>query len=179
MGTRRRQSFLAARLALKRIHRQCRHDDQDRPAHGIETVREDSPRPCIRPAKSKETSCSASHDRRFAVAVADPCPLGVDVETVSAKALNCRRIFMRPAEEELVQQSSLNDEIAALRIWSIKEAVAKCTGMDLADAWRRVRVTGMEAEFSRLLVDRKKMTAQHGIVENHLFTLICCNTTTS
>jgi len=174
MGDRRRRSFLAARLALKRLYRRCRQNDTTTPAHQIETVSEDSSRPCMGPMDATAAyACSASHDRRFALASADPHPLGVDVETISAKAFKCRRIFMHPAEEELVQHSPLDDKTAAMRIWSVKEAAAKCTGMNLAQAWHRVRVTDLDAEQSRLLVDQKQMTALHGTMDDHLFTLIC------
>ncbi len=173
MGPRRRRSYLAARLALKRLQRRCTNNDWNTPAHQIETVRKQSPRPFIDAmTTSKNISCSVSHDRRFAIAVTAAQTIGVDVEAVSAKALESRHIFMRPAEDERARQSAMDETEAALRVWSIKEAAAKALNLDLADAWERVEVTAVGRKQSDLIVDGRTLTAHHASADQHLFTLL-------
>jgi phosphopantetheinyl transferase (holo-ACP synthase) len=172
MGSQRRKSFLAARMALKNLYRRGRNDDDTTPADRIETVCKNSPLPCAGPAGSCiEKYCSVSHDQRFAIGVVDSRAVGVDVEVISPKALKADRIFMNADEQKLVKQSTMEDTSAAVRIWSVKEAVAKAMGMNLADAWTRVQVTAVGDLTSEWNVDGKAFTAQHATVDNHLFTL--------
>jgi hypothetical protein len=73
MGPRRRKSFLAARLALKRLFRCCRDQGAMLSAHAIETVCKNSPLPCcsaLDGSDGPDLQCSVSHDRRLAIAVA-------------------------------------------------------------------------------------------------------------
>ena len=173
MGPRRCKSFLAGRMALKRLHRRCMANDWATPANRIETVRQDSPLPFIDVTdSSKEHHCSLSHDRRFAVAAVASRAVGVDVEVISPKALNAGRIYMSTAEYNLVQQSSMDDTAAAVRIWSIKEAAAKATGINLADAWRQVQVTEVGENRSCITINGRTTTAQHATIDEHLFTLV-------
>lgn len=174
MGARRRRSYLAARLALKRLYRRLRKDDGKTPADQIETVQKDSALPCIGPMNSSQSHhCSVSHDRRFAIAVAAPRAVGVDVEVICPKALKSTSIFMSTAEQKMIRQSPMDEMSAAVRIWSIKEATAKATGINLAEAWTRVRITAVGEKESCLTVDEKTMTAKHAVIDEHLFTLIC------
>ncbi len=173
MGDKRRRSFLAARLALKRLCRKCCTEAVTTAADQIDTVYRDSPKPrldCSEP--SRHLYCSVSHDRRFAIAVAGPTPVGVDVEVISPKALNSDRIFMSEAEQALVRQSPMDDALAALRIWSIKEAAAKAASINLAEAWRRVQVGAVGESESALSIDGNRRTAHHAALNGHLFSLI-------
>jgi phosphopantetheinyl transferase len=173
MGPRRRKSFLAARLALKRLQRRVKGNDWSTPADRINTVRATSPRPFIDvTASSKRLHCSVSHDRRFALAAVAVQPLGVDVEFISDRILDPMPIFMHPAEEKRVQRSALDDTAAALRIWSVKEAAAKAMDITLADAWERVEVTSVGITRSGLDIDGKAMTAHHADADRHLFTVL-------
>lgn len=173
MGDRRRKSFLAARMALKRLYRRGRNQDDTTPANKIETVCKNSPLPCAGPEGSSiEEYCSVSHDRRFAIGVVHHQAVGVDVEVISPKALKADRIFMSAEEQKRVEHAAMENTSAAVRIWSVKEAVAKATGMNLADAWARVRVTAIDEMESELSVDGEILTAQHVTVDEHLFTLV-------
>ena len=162
--------------ALKRLYRQCRGGDSTTPADLIETVDEKSPLPrCTRTdsaADLDDLHCSASHDRRLAVAVAHAGPVGIDVEEISGRALRCGRIYMHADELRLVRHSDLGARGAALRIWSIKEGAAKALGLNLATAWQSVRVTRIGGRQSRFVVHGRAMTAQHGRVDAHLVSLI-------
>jgi phosphopantetheinyl transferase len=173
MGPKRRRSFLAARIALKRLYRHCHAREKNTPADTIETVHQDAPHPRL---GSKHPSglrhCSVSHDRRFAIAIANTEPVGVDVEVVSDKALRSARLFMSEEEQDLVQRSDMDDEHAAMRIWSIKEAAAKAIGMDLAESWQRVQVTAAGERESTVSVNGQKTIARHATVEGHLFTVM-------
>ena len=173
MGVRRRKSYLAARLALKRLWRRTHGEDRVAPAGRIETVHKDSPLPRIGRVDSEaDYCCSVSHNRRFAVAAADTRPLGVDVEVISPKALQAAGLFTDAGERELIQQAPSGGEAAAVRIWSIKEAAAKAMGINLAEAWARVRVTSIGGSHSGFSVDGRTKQALHAQVDDHLFTLI-------
>jgi phosphopantetheinyl transferase len=173
MGARRRKSYLGARLALKRLYRICRGADWTTPASHIETFCMNSALPCMgRNNANRNYHCSVSHDRRFAIAVADTQTLGVDVEVISTKALESAGIFMSLREREMIRQAPLNEIAAAVRIWSVKEAAAKATGMNLAESWVRVQVKTVGEEQSCLSIDGSRLTAQHGTVDDHLFTLV-------
>ncbi|MGW8185701.1 MAG: polyketide synthase dehydratase domain-containing protein [Desulfobacterales bacterium] len=175
MGDRRRKSFLAARLACKRLSRTLSgHDDVTDPTD-ISTVWADRPHPCCpRTDGGAVCACSVSHDNRFGVAVACDRPVGIDVEKVSGRILKTRRLYMSESEMALVQASLLGEAETAVRIWSIKEAVTKALDMNLADAWRRIRVTTVDVFESRFKIDDDAQhPAFHDVVGQHVFTLVC------
>jgi len=174
MVTKRKNSFAAARLALKRLSRELSGQAPQRAPDEIDTVQADSPRPvCPVSLRSKAPFCSVSHDSRFAVAVAADKPVGIDVEQITAKALHNRRLFTNGSEAALTKHFSEGEAAAALRVWSAKEAAAKALGIPLAQAWDRVKVTSLGVNASRLLVEglgtRKVI---HDTVDDHLFTLL-------
>jgi phosphopantetheinyl transferase (holo-ACP synthase) len=174
-GLKRQKSFLAGRMALKRLYRRCRAQDSLTPARCIETIHENSPLPrCgLSDTRSEvEMICSLSHDRRFAIAVAGSEPAGIDVEEISDKILKSIAIFMNPYERQLVRQSVLEARETALRIWSIKEAAAKSFRMNLADAWQRVQVTLIGEKHSRFTMDGMTITAHHAQIDQHLVSLV-------
>lgn len=173
MGEKRRKSFLAARIALKRLYRRCQIGQGGAPADTIETVRENSPIPILGEIeKSEPMHCSVSHDRRFAIAVAGTKPMGVDVEVLSGKALRSARLYMSEAEQDLVRDTPMKDDCVAVRIWSIKEAAAKATGMNLAEAWRRVKTNAVGERESNLSIDGQSIRAHHATMAGHLFTVL-------
>jgi phosphopantetheinyl transferase len=173
MGGRRRKSFLAARLAVKRLFRRGGGDNWKIPPRDIQTVCADSSKPCCCHQNHPSSfCCSVSHDHRFAVAVLAPGPVGVDVEVIAERALRCSRLYMSDPEQKLVSQSTLGQYEAAVRVWSAKEAVSKATGMDLADAWQRVRLLAVGEVESLVSIDGKgPFTATHASVDGHVFTL--------
>jgi phosphopantetheinyl transferase len=62
---------------------------------------------------------------------------------------------------------------AALRVWSIKEAVAKALGIALADAWERVEVLSLgEAQSNLILEDGQQYVAHHADLDGHLVSLV-------
>jgi phosphopantetheinyl transferase len=173
LGQHRRKSYLGARLALKRLFRRCHGDDLTTPSHHIETVRKHSPLPWIGQKDAGPCwRCSVSHDRRFAIAVAHHRAIGVDVEVISPKVLKCRGLFMTTAERKLVHHAGMDAKETAVRIWTIKEAAAKATRMNLAEAWSRVQVTSIGETQSRLVLDTETITAHHAVVDDHLFSVI-------
>jgi phosphopantetheinyl transferase len=175
MGDRRRKSFLAARLACKRLSRTLSGQDEVTDPRDISTVCADRPHPCCpRTDGGAVCACSVSHDNRFSVAVARDRPVGIDVEKVSGRVLKTRRLYMDESEMALVRASPLGEAETAVRIWSIKEAVTKALDINLADAWRRVRVTTVDAYESRFKIDDDAPSrAFHDAVGQHVFTLVC------
>ena len=174
MGHRRQRSFLAARLALKRLFRHCGDQEYAVPARAIETVCKAPPLPrCFSAEVSGglELRCSVSHDRGLAVAVAHSGKVGVDIEEITHKALKNKNIYMNEEEMRRVRQSHLEDTSAALRVWSIKEAAAKAFGINLAEAWHTVRVADIGDSLSRFDMGGRNMAAHHAMVDEHLVTL--------
>jgi len=174
MKDRRKRSYLAARLACKRLSRSLSGNDTQTPAASITTVCSDRMRPCCPLTDgSSPFSCAVSHDDRFAIAVTAKHRIGLDVERISKRALNSRRLYMSVAEQDLVQESRLGEIKAAVRIWSIKEAVAKALDITIADSWNRVRIIDIGRYESRVQIDNRDIySVFHDTVDNHLFTII-------
>jgi 4'-phosphopantetheinyl transferase EntD len=143
------------------------------PSHAIHTHETDGARPrCASPANGVSCFCSASHNRRFAAATAANTPVGIDVETVTDRAVRCSSIFMSETEQQLLQRTTLGRPQTAVRIWSAKEAVAKAKKIPLAEAWHRIEITAVEAGVSRLTIDgRQSAEAVHAVVDDTIFTL--------
>jgi phosphopantetheinyl transferase len=175
MAPRRKQSFLSARIALKRLSRRLRGDDHHIAPETITTICDDLIKPCCPTGDPLPgVYCSVSHDARFAIAVAADHPVGVDVEVVCSTPVKCAGIYMSDPEKALMRRSDLGQPQAAARIWSLKEAVAKATGMDLAAAWRRAQVSSIGEVESRFdLEDKGACIAMHATQGKHLLTLFC------
>jgi phosphopantetheinyl transferase len=175
MGSRRKRSYLAARVACKRVARQLSDNDARTAAGDITTVCPDRPERPRCPASNERCvfSCSVSHDDRFAVAVAADWRVGVDVEQASERLLKSRSLYMSEPEQALARGSQLGEIEAAVRIWSIKEAVAKALDISLAAAWNRVEVCTVDSFESLFTVDgQDAWSAVHEMVEEHVFTLV-------
>jgi len=175
MGSRRKKSYLAARVACKRVARQLSDNDARTAAGDITTVCPDRPERPRCPASNGRCvfSCSVSHDDRFAVAVAADRRVGVDVEQASARLLKSRSLYMSEPEQALARGSQLGEIEAAVRIWSIKEAVAKALDISLAAAWNRVEVCTVDSFESLFTVDgQDAWSAVHEMVEEHVFTIV-------
>ena len=175
MGTKRKPSYLAARLACKRVSRLLSGNDTHTPASDIITVGADFRHPCCPPTdRSAVPGCSVSHDDRFAIAVAAPGPIGVDVEKASPRLLKSQALYMDAAERALLQSSALDEIQTAVRIWSAKEAAAKALDISLADSWRRVKLWEIGRNESRARIDLKhNLVIYHDEVGRHVFSVAC------
>jgi phosphopantetheinyl transferase len=171
MGPRRRKSFTAARVALKRLARQLDLVEKERPDRAIETLGPDDVKPCL---AESGMYCSVSHRARLVVAVAHTHPIGVDLETVSEKPIRTRHLFMSPREEALVSLSGLGPERAATRAWTIKEAAAKALGLHLFQAFREVEVVRVSEEEGVMRYQGKAYPVRHGEGNGYVITLITC-----
>lgn len=173
MGAKRLRNYLGARLALKYLSRKLSGGDRVTPAADIHTVMADGIRPCCPDSGNKTPiNCSVSHDRRFAVAVADDGEIGVDVEMVSDRILKVRHAYMGREEMRLTDVSPLGVAQASVRVWSIKEGVSKATGRSLAESWKHVSVSEIGRNKSRLTVEGTRYAAFHDTVDDHVFTLV-------
>ncbi len=175
MGPKRKRSFLAARLACKRISRILSGNDRHTPPGDITTISADLKHPCCPPTNSSAPlSCSVSHDDRFAIALAAENRVGIDVEKTSARVLKSQNLYMSASEQALVRTSPLGEIDSAVRIWSIKEAVAKALDISLADSWQRVKVLDIGRNESRVRMDQKEpFSVFHDVVEKHVFSYVC------
>jgi phosphopantetheinyl transferase len=172
MREKRGRSFLAARLALKKLSRRISSNDDITPPHAITTMKPGG-RPCCPLTSGDEAFyCTASHDARFAVAAVSERRIGIDVEEISGRVLKSRRLYMHERELSLVKSHALGEMEASARVWTAKEAVAKATGMHLAEAWRRAEVKEIGRVKSTVMIDEKAYEVNQAIIDNHLFTLI-------
>jgi phosphopantetheinyl transferase len=172
MSEKRGKSYLAARLALKKISRRLSGHDMDTPASAITTVKPDGLPACPLTNGDEIFRCTASHDSRFAVAAASEHKIGIDVEELSERVLKSRHFYMHEDELSLVKSNALGEVGASARVWTIKEAVSKASGMHLADAWLRTKVTEIGTEKSLVLIDDDTHKAIHAVVDGHIFTLL-------
>ena len=181
MGPERKRSFLAARLACKRISRILSGNDRHTPPGDITTVSADLKHPCCPLTNSSAPlSCSVSHDDRFAIALAAEKRVGIDVEKASERVLKSQNLYMSASEQALVQTSPLGEIDTAVRIWSIKEAAAKALDISLADSWQRVQVVDTGRNESRVQMDQKEpISVFHDVVEKHVFSYVCLPQKTS
>jgi phosphopantetheinyl transferase len=177
MSGRRRKSYLAARLACKRVSRLLADNDTQTAPEDITTICVDRPdHPCCPLTDGRSLfSCSVSHDDRFAVAVAADGRVGVDVEKASERLLKSQSLYMSDPEQVLNRGSRLGEVESAVRIWSVKEAVAKALDITLAAAWHRVQVSAVDSSESHFRVDGQddEWSAVHENTEGHVFTLVC------
>jgi phosphopantetheinyl transferase len=79
---------------------------------------------------------------------------------------------MHDEEQSLVKSHPIGEIEASTRVWSIKEAVTKATGLNLAQAWKRTAVLEVGEEKSVMLIDHDRVEAIHAVVDGHLFTMI-------
>ena len=173
LGDKRKKSYLGSRLCCKALSRKLSGNDRDTPASSITTISPDQIRPRSPLTDGRDVfSCSVSHDSRYAVAVAAKTKVGVDVEEITEKALKSRRLYMKEGEEILVRNSSLGEIEASVRIWSIKEAMSKALGINLAQSWEKVEIKDIGQNKSIVLMEKQEYTAFHDTVGNHLFTMI-------
>jgi phosphopantetheinyl transferase len=173
MGEKRRNAYISARLACKRLWRKLAHNDSQTFATAIETITPDRPQPVLPPIQGgSPLCCSVSHDQRFCIAVAHNRPVGVDLEKITPRSLGACHLFMHASEQTLVNTTAMDQATAALRIWSIKEAASKALNITLAQAWEQIEVISLGEESLLRIGDGKEATAIHDTVEGHLVTLV-------
>ena len=171
LGPRRRKSFLAARVALKRLARQIGLVSKGTPDSGIETLGPDRVKPCL---GESDFYCSVSHANRFVVAVGDVQPIGVDIEVVSEKAVRIWHLFMPAKNSDFLLSSGLGLERAATRAWTIKEAAAKAFGLNLSEAIREVEIVLIGERSSEIRHGGKTYSVKHAEGEGHVLSLLTC-----
>jgi phosphopantetheinyl transferase len=172
LGPRRRKSFLAARVALKRLARQIGLVSKGTPDSGIETLGLDRVKPCL---GESDFYCSVSHANRFVVAVGHVHPVGVDIEVISEKAVRIWRLFMPAKNSDFLLSSGLGPEQAATRAWTIKEAAAKAFGLDLSEAIREVEIALIGERSSEIRHRGKTYAVKHAEGEGHVLSLLTCD----
>lgn len=179
MGRKRCLEYCAARLALKRLAGELTGGSADVPDCQIETVGPDGVRPCCDFAGAPDSlHVSASHDRRYAVAVASlESRIGVDVEEATDRVARCSKAFLAREEDPIVDGSDLGRLAGLTRIWSIKEAAAKAVDMSLPDSWVRTRVVSLGETSSTARIDGETSNAGHCMVDSHLLTVLTLSKT--
>jgi phosphopantetheinyl transferase len=157
---RRKRSFTAARLSLKRLARKIGLTDRETEPSALETVDEKDRRPIL-PGTDGKFFASVSHDKHFTLSVVDRRPIGVDIEALSVRLARASHIFMCRDELAIATGSNLCFTQASAMVWTAKEAAAKCLNMHLIDAWRAVRLIRIGAEQSILRYAGGELPAVH------------------
>jgi len=173
LGERRKKSFIAARIALKRLARKLFGAAATVEASALDTVLPDDRRPGVScPGLAHDLQFSAAHDERFVVAVAGTGGLGVDVERVADKMLRTMRLYMSEAEQLLARNSPLGALPAAARVWTLKEAAAKALDLPLVKACAAAQTTEIGDAVSWVRVGEAIWRADHAVIDDHVFTLL-------
>jgi phosphopantetheinyl transferase len=156
---RRKNSFTAARIALKLLAYQLELIGPEQEAHTMETVNPPDRRPILPGAAGFH--CSVSHDRRYVIAVAAKKPIGVDIEAISPKLVKGAHIFMNQEEQSVIGASGMNRSVGATLVWTAKEAAAKALNLHLMDAWSAVRLKQLGVDGSCFRYGGHLLTATH------------------
>jgi phosphopantetheinyl transferase len=173
LGHRRRPSFLAARVALKRLAVQVGRAQSQTDPRELHSIARDRIRPKLPGDDGGQLlHCSVAHDKRYAVAVADPHPIGVDVELPSERVERVARVFVSQSEAALLSPATASHRADLTKIWTIKEAVTKGTGLPLAESFVAVQITGLGKGESRFRLADRDHTAYHDTLGEHIFTLV-------
>lgn len=172
MQKRRGTSYLAARLALKTLARRRLGADAAHPLAALETDTDERKPVCPATGSAGSTRCTVSHDRDYAIAAIGDYPLGIDIEVLSDRVLASRSFYMHASEQALADSSPLGKVAASLRIWSIKEAVAKALDVSLPRSFELALVTAIGMMESALTVRGLALTARHATLGDHLVTLV-------
>jgi phosphopantetheinyl transferase len=139
IGIGRRRSWLASRVAIKRLGHRLAPEIESR---FIETCRMiDTPSCCLFP-DGRSVPVSVAHDSYYVLAAMAACGkrVGVDIEPVDQR---CVRVIER------YFPSWPADPLPATRLWTACEAVAKCSRTALAEVLRTAncRADGPERVF--------------------------------
>ena len=169
MGEKRLKSFIASRIALKRLSRLLSGPGHETPARDLDVLAPDGVKPGL---AGSDLFCSASHDHRFVTAAASERPIGIDVETHRESAVRGLSIFASEEEKELAEKSRLGIQSAAVRLWTIKEAAAKALGAEQPHVWRRSNVVEIGPDHSRVVIDGGEVIVWHADVDGHIFSLL-------
>ncbi|MHB8091379.1 MAG: 4'-phosphopantetheinyl transferase family protein [Syntrophales bacterium] len=174
-GARRKNGFIAARICLKILAYKMGLVSPDQEADALETVNRKDRRPLL-PGAEGRYYASVSHDRRFTLAVADKCPIGVDIETVSSKLVKGGHIFMNSEELAIAGSGRRNMAQAATMVWTAKEAVAKVLNLHLFDAWRLVRLVQLGLSESVFVYGNGELTVSHLFERERIVSIISAAT---
>jgi len=172
LGDRRRPSFLAARVALKRLAVTVGRAQPQTDLRELETIARDRVHPALPGTQNAPLHCSAAHDSRYAIAVADPHPIGVDVELTSERVERVARVFISPSEAALLSQTACSHRAGLTKIWTVKEAVTKALGLPLSEAFVAVQMTALGEHESRFSLANGDHIAYHDAISDHIFTLV-------
>jgi hypothetical protein len=173
LGEKRRKSFVAARMAMKRLARKVVGGAAALAASALDTVLSDDRRPGVSgPGLAHDLHFAAAHDDRFVIAVAGKRRLGVDVERIADKMLRTMRLYMSEAEQRLAHDSPLGVLPAAARVWTLKETAAKALDLPLVEACAAAQIVEIGESRSLVRIGEPTWRADHAVIDDHIFTLL-------
>ena len=174
MGVKRKKSFTAARIACKSCFKKTGlYPDEKINPQNISTLSINNSAPSITYKNTKiPFNCSVSHDNRFAIAVLSKKSIGIDIELISDKVLKSRHLYMSEEEINLADNFISGAIEGSLRIWSVKEAVSKASGLILTEAWQLVKITKININQTDFNFSNKKISAFHDYIDNHLLSAV-------
>ena len=148
----RKTSFVAGRVVARRcVVALLEVEGREREANDLEITRDPDGRPQVfQNGRLLDIAVSISHGGELAAAVAARgCRVGLDVEPVTEKAARLRERIASPEERALVEgavEGGAALGVIYTRLFSAKEAMAKCRGSHLFHALVHYRVTAVEPE---------------------------------
>ena len=172
LAARRKAGFMAAHIALKRLARKLGLVEPQAPSFALETLGGGDRRPLL-PGACGRYHASVTHDRRFALVVADERPIGVDMEALSPKLIKAGHIFMDRDELRIVAGAGLEPVLALTRVWTAKEAASKALNRHLIDTWRAVRLSRLGTTESVFSFEDTELTARHIDAWDRTISLVC------
>ena len=156
----RRQQFLASRVAAKdaiRLWWSRHYGTEELPHPSLFVIaHDDAGRPYLLPGDGEEMPhISLAHTAAGAVAIVADVPVGIDLESAERDVRAILPDFATAAEIELVAELTAvdDDNNAALRLWCVKEAMAKALGTGLQ---------GRPKDFEAIAVENGDFLVQHG-----------------
>jgi phosphopantetheinyl transferase len=173
MGKKRRAAFCAGRAALRIAARRFMELRGLPLSTTIEIGSHEHGAPWVRwPSMPESCYYALSHDSRFAVALFDEHPVGVDVEQLRDSAYHHRNRFLSEHERTVVETAALDPAQSAIRAWSIKEAAVKVFLQPLGVIWKSLTLHAIGSAESSFEYNGKLWKAQHVSVDDHVVTVI-------
>jgi phosphopantetheinyl transferase len=153
-AARRRDEFVAGRLALKRCVARLLRDCGlgDIPLSDMNIGRTESRQPVVLLGGTLEEriSVSISHGGGYVLcAAALEMPVGVDVERVDERLVRLSEAYTSENERGLIRRTAHDpeEEKALLtRLWTVKEAAAKCWGEGMFVAFGQCQVVSLQGD---------------------------------
>jgi len=163
IGELRRNSWLAARFAIKKLGHGL---NPTASLESIETSRDKSSPPCCIFPDGRSLPVSVSHDNWYVIAATSPpgSKVGVDIEPISQRCVKVINHFF---------PGWTDDPEKSTRLWTACEAVAKCSQTHLLTVLRTARAVSKPEYLMQVELDNKpSYIVRQTLFENRILSLV-------